>query len=93
MGVTTETELALAIQDKERYIRLDGHIGLTGAFKSPQVRGHGACCACLAGLHVPCAMCGGGKLTCQADPASRRSAGALGATLPFQPTHPLPCTL
>ena len=38
VGVTTETELALAIQDRERYIRLDGHIGLTGAFKSPQVR-------------------------------------------------------
>lgn len=38
VSATTETELALAIGDKERYIRLDGHIGLTGAFKSAQVR-------------------------------------------------------
>lgn len=37
VGVTTEMELAMAIQDKERYIRLDSHIGLTGAFKSAQV--------------------------------------------------------
>ena len=37
VGVTTEAELAMAIQDKERYIRLDSHIGLTGAFKSAQV--------------------------------------------------------
>ncbi|KAI3424151.1 hypothetical protein D9Q98_009511 [Chlorella vulgaris] len=33
VGVTTEKELADAISSKERYIRLDAHIGLTGAFK------------------------------------------------------------
>lgn len=41
---TNEKELAEAIQDKERFVRLDGHIGLTGAFQSTQVRGlHGSC--------------------------------------------------
>lgn len=38
MVATTEKELALALQDKERYIRVDAHIGLTGAFKSKEVR-------------------------------------------------------
>lgn len=36
---TTEKELAMALQDKERFIRLDAHIGLTGEFKSKEVRG------------------------------------------------------
>ncbi|KAL4424301.1 hypothetical protein ABPG75_001602 [Micractinium tetrahymenae] len=36
VGVTTEQELAEALMDKERYIRLDAHIGLTGQFKSQQ---------------------------------------------------------
>lgn len=87
MGVTTETELALAIQDKERYIRLDGHIGLTGAFKSPQVRGNGACCACLASFHVPCAVCGGGTLTAWPAKSPLRRCSR---RHPALPAHPLP---
>lgn len=39
VGVTTEQELAEALMDKERFIRLDAHIGLTGQFKSQQVGG------------------------------------------------------
>lgn len=35
---TNEKELAEAIQDKERFVRLDSHIGLTGTFTSAQVR-------------------------------------------------------
>ena len=37
VGVTTERELAQALGDQERFIRLDAHIGLTGAFRSAQV--------------------------------------------------------
>ena len=37
--MTTERELAEALMDKERFIRLDAHIGLTGAFKSAEVGG------------------------------------------------------
>lgn len=37
VGVTSEQELADALMDKERYIRLDAHIGLTGQFQSQQV--------------------------------------------------------
>ncbi|KAL4442679.1 hypothetical protein ABPG77_006673 [Micractinium sp. CCAP 211/92] len=36
VGVTSEQELADALMDKERYIRLDAHIGLTGQFQSQQ---------------------------------------------------------
>ena len=42
VGVTTERELAEALMDKERFIRLDAHIGLTGAFKSAEVWGGGS---------------------------------------------------
>ncbi|EFN53548.1 hypothetical protein CHLNCDRAFT_53713 [Chlorella variabilis] len=36
VSVTTEKELAEAIMNKERFIRLDAHIGLTGAYKGLQ---------------------------------------------------------
>ena len=52
VGVTTERELADALQDKERFIRLDAHIGLTGAFRSAQVGAAPCCRSCcrVAGL-------------------------------------------
>ena len=38
MTVSTEAELAMALQDKERYIKVVSHIGLSGEWKSTQAR-------------------------------------------------------
>lgn len=52
--VFNEKDFAEAIQDKERFITLASHIGLTGAFKSAQVSWCMQRDAATPHTHAPC---------------------------------------